>query len=104
MKNDNKLIAEFMGVTPTDNWYDGYELHKAGFPFNYGAMGNGTTEPKFTTSWDWLMPVVEKILNLDLPESGFYENYIDVWAECRGIDGVYSVVVEFIKWYNKREA
>jgi hypothetical protein len=61
VKTNNRLIAEFMGVKPVDGWYNGWELHKAGVPFAYGAMGNGTHDLKFHTSWDWLMPVVGKI-------------------------------------------
>ena len=63
MKENNKLIAEFIGVKPKDkDWYDGYELHKAGLPFAYGAMGNGTNDLKFHESWDWLMIVANEII------------------------------------------
>ena len=57
---NNKLIAEFMGWklqdNPTERWYGSYKeqngiLHK-----------NTNKEPLlFHTSWDWLMPVVDKI-------------------------------------------
>ena len=44
---DNKLIAEFMGAYSEE---DGYDYSKVG---NKGLY--------YHTSWDWLMPVVEKI-------------------------------------------
>ena len=48
---DNKLIAEFMGVVFHDDenqYYNADGLH----------IGNTL---QYHTSWDWLMPVVEKI-------------------------------------------
>ena len=44
-----------------EGFYYGYELKKAGLPFNIGAGGNGTRWLKFDESWDWLMPIVDKI-------------------------------------------
>ena len=58
MKDKNKLIAEFMGEKfHEDSWSHGdVEYHK---------------------SWDWLMPVVEKIESLDLKEYGYQWEGID---------------------------
>jgi hypothetical protein len=61
--NNNKLIAEFMGVKPLGGSTE-YEM--------YGVLDcieDGVDEQHFFleeqllfhTSWDWLMPVVEKI-------------------------------------------
>jgi len=111
---DDKLIAEFIGVVPDNKgWYDGYELYKAGFPFAYGAMGNGTNELKLQKSWDWLMPVVEKIINktslafhpkqyLEHAEDKAKEQIFEAMSTI-DIDNVYKAVVEFIKWYNKQK-
>lgn len=119
----SELIAKFMGVNPMkafgyENWYDGYQLQKAGLPFAYGAMGNGTSELKFHTSWDWLMPVVEKV------EEVSYRVTITTYSICiervskdgkaiikfpvsRGntykIQAVYEAVIEFINWYNQNK-
>lgn len=70
---DNELIAEFMGVDhhPLTNKYD--------------------------TSWDWLMPVVEKIGKQYIP-TDLAINRITIFEP---IEGVYSAVVQFIKWYNQ---
>jgi len=114
VKTNNRLIAEFMGVKPVDGWYNGWELHKAGLPFAYGAMGNGTHDLKFHTSWDWLMPVVEKIERDILPDDSvititYKDCQIPVLVDEFDIiitgasskhEAVYEAVIEFIKWYN----
>ena len=117
----NKLIAEFMGVKPVDGFYNGWELHKAGLPFSYGAMGNGTSDPKFHASWDWLMPVVEKIETLELlPNDNWFNVTIGGSKYCTIHDSngeiaefmgdaptkilcVWFAVIEFIEWYNKNK-
>lgn len=93
---NNKLIAEFMGVHSTDNksWFDGLELHKAGLPFSYGA-----SKLKFHSSWDWLMPVIENIDHLEYESERL--NKIDNAIKTRSIVDTCQAVVEFIKWYNK---
>ena len=51
---DNKLIAEFMGMKYSDER-----------SFNDGEWTHSIKSlSKFETSWDWLMPVVEKIESL----------------------------------------
>ena len=56
----NKLIAEFMGfvnTTPTDKYFNIMEH----------SVTKQLQEPmsaKYHSSWDWLMPVVEKIERL----------------------------------------
>lgn len=122
-EQSNKLIAEFMGVDSSENWYNGRELQEAGLPFAYGSMGNGTRDLRFHTSWSWLMPVVEKIEQLEIinragrfniTSENFDENYtatvldegnnfIQVEGEDKRI-ATYNAVVEFIKWYNKQHS
>ena len=112
---NNKLIAEFMGVIPTSSkhtkyWYDGRGLAEAGLPFACGAMGNGTGEPKFHTSWDWLMPVVETIeakgygvlitptgCNIIVKTKGF------VSLKKPKIEAAYEAIIAFVKWYNENK-
>ena len=79
--NNNKLIAEFiapLGLRTRDGGY---------MPEN---------EMRYDTSWDWLMPVVEKIeqVNEGVPEQMLHVN---LYSERRE---VYHAVVEFIKQYN----
>ena len=49
MNENNKLIAEFMGL---------YEKHPLGSFFINGSW-YAEHEFKYHSSWDWLMPVVE---------------------------------------------
>ena len=86
----NKLIDEFMDMKPIEGW----KRHR---PLGYHK------------SYDYLMPVVEKIyciikennMNLLLPENTkalmFYNTKIH-----SKLNEVYRVVVEFIKWYNNQ--
>ena len=62
-------------------------------------MGIEVEEPylPYHTSWDWLMPVVQKCYKID-DEEGF-DNLVDA-VSTLDIDGTYNAVVEFIKTYN----
>lgn len=111
MKTDNELIAEFMGF-PAEyqdlKFTGGYETKKR--------------KVKYDTSWDWLMPVVEKITNIyckDIENNWTHEegrkfnSVLDIKLsvastpdsdyENEGIDFVHYKVVEFIKWYNEQK-
>ena len=95
IRENNKLIAEFMIVDQidVDTWLDKNE------------------ELNYNSSWDWLMPVVEKIESLDivcfeknLQEEGDYQAlftkgediFICHYADT-SIEATYKAVVEFIK-------
>ena len=84
---NNKLIAEFMGVDYVD--IDTYlENNK---------------ELQYHTSWDWLMPVVQKCRLESRCEYDEDDNWNEIhWAleECN-LDKIYKAVVEFIKDHNK---
>src|SRR5688572_8321381 len=79
MKTDNELIAEFMGVYETKDSFDSYGHDIPCYYTDNGIYRTRTlTVPgktfsdfckaaQYHTSWDWLMPVVEKIHALDLP-------------------------------------
>jgi len=123
IQENNKLIAEFMGLTIiTDeiSWFD----------TNYKAL------KKYNEFWGNLMPVVEKIEELDLKEQYYSwedeegKNYnfegfsVDIegnscyiwlnWSldpaklisqatEKTKIEAVYKAVLGFIEWYNKNK-
>ena len=90
--NDNKLIAEFMGVP---SYKQGRYLM-----FEY-ADNNHRTEQDlaYHNSWDWLMPVLKKI-NLKLnPDTYGAWRMINRPTEYN-IEEVYAQAVKFIKQYN----
>ena len=58
MEENNKLILEFMGCTnPFNDITDAtlYKIEQGTFEIN---------ELKYHTSWDWLMPVINKIRSM----------------------------------------
>ena len=80
----NKLIAEFMGIKLTEN----------GLAWDY--INNPI--PSYHTSWDWLMPVVQKVSSLcDEPCELDNMKHALLTGD---IESVYDDVVEFIKEYN----
>ena len=90
---ENRLIAEFMNIE------------------DYQEMGKYVT-PNYHNSWDWLMPVVDKIFSLgyDYTIKPLHmiikERMGEIVSECIGIDQsqeevIYQAVVEFIKQFNK---
>lgn len=124
-KPDNRVIAEFMGwefkpflrdesqiqafFNGDSRWVDNPSFLDKFFP----AL-------KYDTSWNRLMPVVEKIENIDV--RGVYAVIIGWGVSCdivfmdetdhpmikvdasnakTKIEAVYSAVIQFIHWYNK---
>ena len=100
---NNKLIAEFMGT-----WIKYRGVIKQ-YP------------PLYHTSWDWLMPVVEKVEEVEgfdmmeiqshseLGHSCTFYFDSDDYSQQRRMYGknklaaTYKAVVEFIKWYNENK-
>ena len=96
MEKTNKLIAEFMDLRST-----GLSIYKP-------------SEYKYHTSWDWLMPVIEKIESLGYTFEKNYQRVDKDWQSLivKGNDILYQefnenslqcshyVVVEFIKDQN----
>lgn len=129
----NKLIAEFMGAKCEKElagvyYFEGKAMDMYRFKELPTTHGNKILDPqliigvlqmKYHSSWDWLMPVVEKIENLGFDvriiRSGSETEYtmcditdaanneISCISHPVKIDSVYSAVVEFIEWYNKQQ-
>lgn len=114
-QENNKLIAEFMGARPvTFNggtkghtfWNDDVTEGR------YGSFPNGATnyfeyDKGYHTSWDWLMPVIQKCLIGEAEHSedvsnlaikNIYEGICN-----QDISLAYESVVEFINKYNKNK-
>ena len=130
MKTDNELIAEFMGVYETKDSFDSYGHDIPCYYTDNGIYRTRTlTVPgktfsdfckaaQYHTSWDWLMPVVDKIeslrkyystrIHFNADEGIHFCDIVDVDNYERAcqksciskITAVYKAVVQFIKWYN----
>ena len=86
---NSELIAEFMGVVFHDDenqYYNADGLH----------IGNTL---QYYTSWDWLMPVVQKIKQTfeGVPQEMFN---ISLYSD---ISEVYNAVIEFIEFHNTKK-
>ena len=115
--DNNKLIAEFMGFTKC------IIRNEKGIPYDYN-IPNGfelikevqttiesewcevleyqdycmSSDLKFHTSFDWLMPVVEKISLIPDGDGYKFKRSLDNGLFI-GILNIYDYVVEFIKWW-----
>ncbi len=111
----NKAIAEFMG----------FRVYEKRYPRNHG-IGGGTLvlkdcileKLKFHTSWDWLMPVVEKIAeeydicldstglwvcSINRTEGPFNDREIASTGGCEPVIlNVWYAVVRFLEWRNTK--
>jgi hypothetical protein len=109
---NNKLIAEFMGLVVSNREDYHSSLHT-----------NVDADLKYHTSWDWLMPVVEKIedirvqpddnetysyhrfrvdMNICQCEITESDNSISFGDNHNKLASTYDAVVEFIKQQNKK--
>jgi len=107
----NALIAEFMGIKwasiqDTDGSYHVVDQEKS-------RIENEWVPVEYHTSWDWLIPVVEKIIIKRVVESySFRFGEFKIWTETgdvikspcsphnNSITECWIAVVEFITWHN----
>ena len=81
MMENNKLIAEFMGWKPNEHHW----------------CLNGDKDLQYHTEWNWLMPVVEKILDLSFQDDGDAEDFYNIRDCMPDLNHTYKAVIEFIK-------
>lgn len=109
MRSDEKLIAEFMGGKLTES---------LGQPsWDLPNMEGLQWVLFYDSSWDWLMPVVEKIekfsyriaittFSVIIHRVQKDENPIIKFPSSKGDtfkrEATYRAVVEYIKWYNQQ--
>ena len=93
---NNILIAKFMNL----DW----ELFSPSRNVNYLVNGNyyEAHELAYNISWDWLIPVIEKIQDkhLENPELDYW-SVDEIRLAIPNIQQVHYLVVEFIKEYNQ---
>ena len=111
IEEKNRLIAEFMGyepikkMLPTPDKY-GNLFTKEFTVFQIEPIRDDGIinfhidfELKFHTSWDWLMPVVDKI---EQTIGGVPQELLHLSLFSEHIE-VYNAVVQFIEWYNEQK-
>lgn len=110
----NKLIAEFIGAKESQ-YKNEYEMYNFVSCIEDGENEQHYFKPedmRFHSSWDWLMPVVEKIESLSEVnykiEISHY-TYIDtlptiIYRKGTKIENTYNAVVDFILWYNQNKS
>jgi hypothetical protein len=102
---ENKLISDFMELKYNPNNGQCIEGFMKG---KYGSW--------FHSSWDWLMPVCQKIISDEcrilIPHNGINESIGPYINNCHkmktgtinfDIEKTWNGVVEFIKWYNENK-
>ena len=112
----NKLIAEFMGWSKSPYEHLPNKMYK-------DDKGIHVDQLKYNSSWDWLMPVVEKVEEFGYPtlvKSDYYRKKLDyevcIFQKGTGelliendfggqtkIMTTWRAVVEFIRWYNQNK-
>lgn len=109
----NRLIAEFMGAfgypEDTPEEYDLFTCSEMGDVFmdieadDIDAKHHfALNEMKFHVSWDWLMPVVGKVYEVNEDNINIkFDNIINAISRLDRISAFWYTV-EFIKWYNSQ--
>lgn len=96
MKTDNELIAEFMQMPKVVGGYEKWDA------FEIYAL----EEFQFHNSWDWLIPVIQKINSIRtgkfLSKGSILKVDISEPLQVCDIAKTYKAVVEFIKWYDQQ--
>jgi len=111
----NKLIAKFMGGKLIKNKYTGNLFSDL---IVYGINSNvlfHENKLQYHSSWDWLMPVVEKIektiindmdITIEIQHNTCFlnGNFPAVYSESKTkLESTFICIVKFIKWYNKNK-
>lgn len=97
-QENNLLIAEFMGMTYGDPNDDSVMIQMT-------PKGNEVVpieSMEYHTSWDWLMPVVEKCFVKQEEVSDDLSFKLNDALLETNIESLYKAVVEFIKQYNNQ--
>lgn len=106
MENNNAMIAEFMGakqiyVEGEESEYELYGILQCIDDGEYDQHFFRPSEMLFQSDWNWLMEVVEKIVDTG-KSGGIKYSLFDALGNARREDA-YEAVVMFIKWYNQNK-
>ncbi len=117
IREGNKLIAVFMGGRSLYPFPEGFIGYVDGLP--NGSNYFEITAAKYHSSWDWLMPVVEKIESMDsrgidcrieilkkdcnIYYADSFKQYDFTITGSSKIDAVYNSVITFLTWLNNQK-
>jgi hypothetical protein len=98
VEENNKLIAEFMGLSTKKVWADCIAFAPSGREIG------GYVEPSFYyhSSWDLLMPVCQKIFKTEVTAFNVFQLYVSDALRTAEIKEVYYSVISFIEYYNNQ--
>lgn len=113
MKTENELIAEFDGWTLSKidefNRESPYTYARKNSPYSIKFID----DLRYSTSWDWLMPVVEKFYTIEasvfnynvssMTELRLKQEILEAFSIVTPINTVYKALVSNIKWYNTQQ-
>jgi hypothetical protein len=102
MKTDNELIAEFMGIRHRKQYGIMGDTEWTEVEVTYRTSIAEWQSAKWDKSWDWLMPVVEKIDGIYDYDRSMYNRVVELPVSTP-INEVYKAVVQFITWYNENK-
>jgi hypothetical protein len=125
LNESKKMIATFMGWQEMPTNRKDWMLSETIDGIKYAKKQKSVAHMEFNTSWDWLMPVIEKISNLEMKylnvneyfnpyprtfgmqdESGLYLfrfNDHCLFSHQNLIVAAYEAVVDFLEGYTKQE-
>lgn len=89
----NKLIAN--SPFCSDETHDAWAVAS-----HHGALTAFYSGLKYHSSWDWLMPVVQKILKTDTGTLDVYSLYVSDALRTADINEVFQACINFIQWFN----
>lgn len=124
IKQGNELIAKFMGIEEVIK-EDVTTYRLTNSPYCILKQCSHFPSIPFNVSWDWIMPVVEKINTLNLNKDGSEQfevtishnacEIVRLWCgniqgrwgtgtynKLSTIESVWKACIEFIKWYNSK--
>lgn len=104
----NKLIAEFMYPKAKEEYASG-EIDITDGIYKKSILIFGNIDlMKYNSSWDWLIPVINKITAMS--EYFKYKDYTSsmvseggIYINTKFIENTWGEVVEFIKYYNENK-
>lgn len=109
LEKGNIMIAEFMGAEGAPKYNpEVWDIYITGYldvdsDHEEAQHFYTPSEMKYQTSWDWLMPVVEKCFDEQDKVSDDLSFALNDALLETNINSLYKVVVEFIRNYNNKK-